>query len=162
MALEYDPAGHGTQAGGEVAPAVPVGRRNRSSLLLTPPLSQHVSVSLILRTCLVGVRPRGTFRACRRPCQAPPHQQFNRPMVLPEMRVSALPNSTSAHPCTTTPSSCGPRLSRENPLEKDKHYFLSAESPELHPTYQIDRVRFTYVQCDERSARSSRVEKNYK
>ncbi len=30
MALEYDPAGHGTQAVVEVAPAVQVGRSNRS------------------------------------------------------------------------------------------------------------------------------------
>jgi hypothetical protein len=30
VALEYDPAGHGTQAGDEVAPAVPVGRSYRT------------------------------------------------------------------------------------------------------------------------------------
>ncbi len=41
VALEYDPAGHGTQAKDEVAPAVPVGRRNRSGSIPEPALNHE-------------------------------------------------------------------------------------------------------------------------
>ena len=32
--------------------------------------------------------------------------------------------------------------------EKDKYNFLPSESQELHPTLNVDGVRFTYVQYD--------------
>ena len=35
--------------------------------------------------------------------------------------------------------------------EKDKYNFLPSESNELHPTFQVDGVRFTYAQYDKRT-----------
>ena len=34
--------------------------------------------------------------------------------------------------------------------EKDKYIFLPSESNELHPTFQVDGVRFTYKMYDKR------------
>ncbi len=34
--------------------------------------------------------------------------------------------------------------------EKDKYNFLPLESKELHPTFQVDGVKFTWAQYDKR------------
>ena len=42
--------------------------------------------------------------------------------------------------------------------EKDKYNFLPSESKELHPTFQVDEVRFTWAQYDERKPGLFKVE----
>ncbi len=42
--------------------------------------------------------------------------------------------------------------------EKDKYNFLPSESKELHPTFQVDGVRFTWAQHDKRKPGLFKVE----
>jgi hypothetical protein len=42
--------------------------------------------------------------------------------------------------------------------EKDKYYFLLPESKELHPTFQVDGIEFTYAQYDKRTPGLFQVE----
>ena len=42
--------------------------------------------------------------------------------------------------------------------EKDKYNFLPSESEELHPTFQVDGVRFTWAQFDMRTPGRFKVE----
>ena len=42
--------------------------------------------------------------------------------------------------------------------EKDKYNFLPSESKELHPTFQVDGVRFTWAQYDKRKPGLFKVE----
>ena len=35
--------------------------------------------------------------------------------------------------------------------EKDKYNFLPSESNELHPTFQVDGIKFNYAQYDKRT-----------
>jgi len=42
--------------------------------------------------------------------------------------------------------------------EKDKYNFLPSESKELHPTFQVDGIRFNYAQYDKRTPGLFKVE----
>ena len=42
--------------------------------------------------------------------------------------------------------------------EKDKYNFLPSESEELHPTFQVDGVKFNYAQYDKRKPGLFKVE----
>ncbi len=42
--------------------------------------------------------------------------------------------------------------------ENDKYNFLPSESKELHPTFNVDRVRFTWAQYDKRKQELFKVE----
>ena len=42
--------------------------------------------------------------------------------------------------------------------KKDKYNFLPSESKELHPTFQVDGIRFTYAQYDKRKPGLFKVE----
>ena len=50
------------------------------------------------------------------------------------------------------------RLEMKEVYEKDKYNLLPSESEELHPTFNVDGVRFTYAQYDQRTPGLFKVE----